>query len=777
MAEKQGKPDPQLGMIVAELRKLNAVSKKDLIREKEVADRQERMAQSAEVGEEQQSAIIDNAQDFQRRFLAGQAKTLIDKGKLGAPDEEDKPTKAKLFKAVMGTEKEAAKGTILTHVSEIHQLLKSAAEDKAESDREKKDKDKKDKDKKDEKAKGGKGVSLKGAAKAAGGMALLGLGIGGFMSGLMVWSNIKMFKGEGFPEQAKNVAEGLDEFGKMSNKSIATLGVMLAGGAFLGMAGGVGKSAKAAIGMTAMGAGIGGFMTGIVAAGDLTGFKGDTFVTQASNVAAALEELSSLTEAQVATLGVVAAGGVLIATKPSLKGFKGVELAGKAALGASIGGAAIGGFMTGIAAPGDISKFKGTAFKDQAKNTVEAIDALQTLSGPTLTTLGLIAVAGAALGGGPAGKGGGIATAAKAALGASVMGAGIGGFMVGIAGASKLGEMAGADGAAFKTQATNIAEGLGAFTKPQQAALAAFIVAGAGLGQSIIGSGLALGGMTAMGAGIGGFFAGLTGATDLAAFAGADGSGIKQMMVNMGGGLEAFNAVNGDNLSSVGGGILDLGLGIAGLGTALFGTGTADTIGDAVDGVKNIFNWEWLSGKKDKDTSASGLENLIAGIIKPMQMLTELDSSTFDQSASGIDSVVKALNAYNGLKIQTGPKFADLAADFVLGAQAIDVAMNGGRYHKPGWANDIEVKTGIKDITTLQYDTAANGILALQHALTGWDGRNGKTNGANGSGTLIQNDNSSTTTIIQANENPDFSLGNAANFNSATGTDGQVYSW
>ena len=55
MAEKQGKPDPQLGMIVAELRKLNAVSKKDLIREKEIADRAERVAASAEVQEEQQS--------------------------------------------------------------------------------------------------------------------------------------------------------------------------------------------------------------------------------------------------------------------------------------------------------------------------------------------------------------------------------------------------------------------------------------------------------------------------------------------------------------------------------------------------------------------------------------------------------------------------------------------------------------------------------------------------------------------------------------------------
>ena len=750
MAEKQNKPDPQLGMIVAELRKLNAVSKKDLIREKEVADRQERMALAAEVGEEQQATIIDGAQDFQRRFLAGQAKTFVDKGKIGPGDENKKP---------------ATRGNQEIFMKMFEDRWKALDSDKDEADRENKDDDKKaakgpkkvkDKPKGDD----GKGVSLlKGAAKAAGGMALLGLGIGGFMSGLMVWSNIKEFKGEGFPDQAKNVADGLEHIGGMSNKSIATLGVMLAGGAFLGMAGGVGKSSKAAIGMTAMGAGIGGFMTGIVAAGDLTGFKGDTFAAQAENVANALGSLSALTEAQVATLGVVAAGGVLIAAKPSLKGFKGIELAGKAALGASIGGAAIGGFMTGIAAPGDISKFKGTAFKDQAKNTVEAIDALSTLTTPTLTTLGLIAAAGAVMGAGPAGKGG-VATAAKAALGASVMGAGIGGFMVGIASAAELGEMAGADGTAFKTQATNIAEGLGAFTPLQQKALAGFIVAGAGLGQSIIGSGLALGGMTAMGAGIGGFFAGLTGATDLAAFAGADGSGIKQMMVNMGGGLESFNDVDGTNLGSVGDGLLDLGLGIAGLGTALFGTGVADTAGDVVDGVKNFFNWEWLSGKKDKDTSASGIETLITSIVEPMKKLAEVDSDTYNQAASGIQSIVTALNAYNGLKIQTGPRLGELADDFVLGAHAIDVAMNGGKYKKPGLFNDLEVTNGLKNLSALEFNTVSNGIRVLQEAMLSYNNATAGTMSTGGSNNIINNvDSSSSTTIIQSSESPDFSVG------------------
>ena len=39
MAEKKNGSDPQLGLIVAELRKLNHASKKDLIRDKEDRDR------------------------------------------------------------------------------------------------------------------------------------------------------------------------------------------------------------------------------------------------------------------------------------------------------------------------------------------------------------------------------------------------------------------------------------------------------------------------------------------------------------------------------------------------------------------------------------------------------------------------------------------------------------------------------------------------------------------------------------------------------------------
>ena len=67
-----------INQVIAELRKLNASSKKDLIREKEERDRAEKLAASGAVQEDQGAEFIDAGADFQRRFLAGQAKTFTD---------------------------------------------------------------------------------------------------------------------------------------------------------------------------------------------------------------------------------------------------------------------------------------------------------------------------------------------------------------------------------------------------------------------------------------------------------------------------------------------------------------------------------------------------------------------------------------------------------------------------------------------------------------------------------------------------------------------------
>lgn len=65
--------------VVGQLRKLNQASVRDRLRESEEAKRAEILAAQGETQEVQQSAVIDGATDFQRRFLAGQAKTFTDK--------------------------------------------------------------------------------------------------------------------------------------------------------------------------------------------------------------------------------------------------------------------------------------------------------------------------------------------------------------------------------------------------------------------------------------------------------------------------------------------------------------------------------------------------------------------------------------------------------------------------------------------------------------------------------------------------------------------------
>ena len=65
--------------VVGQLRQLNRSSVRDQLREAETAKRQESLMNQGEVQEEQQSTIIDAGMDFQRRFLAGQAKTFTDK--------------------------------------------------------------------------------------------------------------------------------------------------------------------------------------------------------------------------------------------------------------------------------------------------------------------------------------------------------------------------------------------------------------------------------------------------------------------------------------------------------------------------------------------------------------------------------------------------------------------------------------------------------------------------------------------------------------------------
>ena len=70
---KQG--NSLLGSIVSELKQLNRASVKDKLRDAEALKRAESLAASQVVQAQESGAIVTDAQDFQRRFLAGQSRT------------------------------------------------------------------------------------------------------------------------------------------------------------------------------------------------------------------------------------------------------------------------------------------------------------------------------------------------------------------------------------------------------------------------------------------------------------------------------------------------------------------------------------------------------------------------------------------------------------------------------------------------------------------------------------------------------------------------------
>lgn len=296
-----------------------------------------------------------------------------------------------------------------------------------------------------------------GILKGATGMAAVGLGLGGFMAGIALASegiDIMGLDASNFANQTRNVVAGMNELGALNPTALTVMTAMLGAGALLGAfpLGGATKSIKAAVGMTAVGLGLGGFMAGVAAAGDLTGFKGDVFATQAANVAEGLNSIGSLTPQTLATLGALIATGGLLGAFPG-----GVVIAGKAAVGMGALGFGLGSFMTGIAAAGDLTGFQGDAFRAQAVNIAGGLREIGSLPPSVITGLQAMVAAGGLLGVVP----GGLMIAGKAAVGMGAIGFGLGSFVAGFAAAGDIAGALGADGSGFRNIIGNIAGALG----------------------------------------------------------------------------------------------------------------------------------------------------------------------------------------------------------------------------------------------------------------------------------------------------------------------------
>ena len=281
-------------------------------------------------------------------------------------------------------------------------------------------------------------------------MSVMGIGIG--IAGLGVAFGAadvvigKLGGGGNLKTLMLNIGEGLSGF---TGKGLVAIGALLGAGALFGVVGGLGASFKVAVGMTAVGAGLGGFFAGLAlgdkGAGALKS-DGSSIKNLMINLA---EGLGAFTGSSMKTMGVLLGAGALFGV------VGGAKVAGKAAVGMSLIGLGIGGFLAGLAV-GDKGASAigsdGSSIKNLMINLAEGLGAF---SGPSMIALTVLLGAGALFG--PA--------AGSAAVGMGLIGLGLGAFFTGLAANDAvIGFMSDGDpGGSIKTLMINMAEGLGAF--------------------------------------------------------------------------------------------------------------------------------------------------------------------------------------------------------------------------------------------------------------------------------------------------------------------------
>jgi hypothetical protein len=314
-------------------------------------------------------------------------------------------------------------------------------------------------------------------------------------------------------------------------------------------------------------------------------------------------------------------------------------------LGVGLGslGLGIGGFFMGLAGAEAVMSQFGTG-ENLKKLIINFGDAIESLDVQSMTAIGAL-LTGSALFAVNTGFG----SQVKAATGMTMIGAGIGGFFAGLAAADSTMSWMNVDGSALKSMLTNLGDGLAAFSSRDLSALGALLT-----GSALFAANTSFGsqfkiatGMTAIGAGIGGFFAGLTSVTDLASFLGADGSGIKNMMVNIADGLAAFSSRDLGAIGAmlgVGGlfGAVPGGLAVAGsaaLGMTAIGLG----IGGFFTGISAVGDIASYFG-----ADGSGIKTMMTNIAEGLSAFSGVDASKVLGATGAMAALSPALIAFFG---------------------------------------------------------------------------------------------------------------------------------
>ena len=549
--------------------------------------------------------------------------------------------------------------------------------------------------------KGAIGFGLGAAASGIGiGLGAAGAGIGAFFIGLAGAEAImeRFGSGDNIKKLLTNLGEGLDS---LSDRSMTALAVALGAGAALGAIPGL-SGAGAGMGIAWVGAGIAGFFTSLALGDAAMSWLG----TDMSGLKKATKGLNdALKEMDGKTLAIV---GGLLATGGGAAALFGVKKVGKAAIGMGVIGLGIASFFTGLALADATMGWldsDGSKLNAQIKNLTEGLGYLVADPAVLATVGGLLAGgAGAAALFGPS-------KMAKATVGMGAIGLGIGAFFAGLAAGDAAANWMSADGTALKNIMKNMAEGLGAFSGGQLAGLSALIATG-GIFGAIPGGAAVVGsagiGMGLIGAGLAAFFVGFATIGEAASFVGADGTGMKDIMVNLATGLSAFNRLDGANLIAVSAGIAAIGpamgifFGSQGIGSIV--GGATDAVKSAIDFVLNPFGSDGADPTKK--------QTIFEKIVESLKPLESIDASKL----GAFNTVTDALQRFSDLDLDKGQHIKDFASGLREALPKIEKAVFGGEFTS-GRNSTVRGLAG----NEAAYLSAAGNLRQLQMAATAVD--------------------------------------------------------
>ncbi len=462
----------------------------------------------------------------------------------------------------------------------------------------------------------GKALQFAGPALT---MMLVGLGaaakgLGVFLLAMVAADAIAAeFGNEG--KSLKNVLINLGEgLASMGGVGLAALGAILAAGVFGGTRGGKG--------VAAIGFGLAGFFLALGATEKGLSWMGSNYTGLTpifKNFSNAMDALSSTA---LATLGVLLGASAVFGPKRM----------SKAAAGMTAIGAGIGGFFLGLgAADAGLTWMNadGSMLVTQVKNMTDAFGYLGE-NKTALKVLGGLMVAGAIFGAAP----GGMKMKGKAVLGMGLIGLGIGAFFAGLGAGDAALTWMNSDGSNLKAIMVNIAEGLSAFKGDHLKGMLA--VGGIFAVVSAIPGGLAAAGMATVGLGlaglgIGAFISGMAIGGGIASFVGADGTGLKNILTNMAGGLQEMGKVNGKNLFEVVEAMSNLGPAMISVLTGK----TVTTVGDFVLNLRDTLMF-W------KDEGPSPFQKMADGI----KHFEKLSGPKLSQAAINVEKLGVGMSAW-----------------------------------------------------------------------------------------------------------------------------------